>query len=263
MYPYDRAANSLDACLPLWVREGGFEAMVGRLQNPDLRARIKTEMESPSAVDWENQWAGAGGAEGVQLVSVLDPAAKVFEGSSLADIGLLLGRDPRDVLMDLVMTNRLTSCVLAIMSGDDVRVALRHPLVSFCSDSPAMAGDGPLSKSKAHPRAWGSFPRILGLYVRDEKILTLEEAVRKMTSQSARRVGIADRGLLKPGMMADIAVFDPRTIRDEATFGDPNRYSRGMAYVLVNGRIVLSEGVLTDERPGRSLRGPGWRGPRS
>ncbi len=262
MYPYDRSANSLDACLPLWVREGGFEAMAGRLKNSDLRARIKAEMDNPSAIEWENQWAGAGGGEGVLLVSVLDPAAKAFEGLSLAELGSRQGRDPRDVLMDLVMTNRLTSCVLSIMNEEDVRAALRHPLVSFCSDSQAMAGDGPLSKTKSHPRAWGSFPRILGRYVRQEKLLTLEEAVRKMTSQAARRVGLADRGLLRPGMMADIAVFDPRNIRDEATFGDPNQYSRGIQYVFVNGRIVLSEKGLTDERPGRSLRGPGWRGPR-
>ena len=262
MYPYDRSANPLDACLPLWVREGGFEAMAVRLKDPVLRERIKAEMEDPAVTAWENQWSGAGGAAGIQLVSVLDPAAKAFEGASLAEIGIRLGRDPRDVLMDLVMTNRLTSCVLSIMSPDDVRAGLRHPLVSFCSDSPAAAEDGILSKSKSHPRAWGSFPRILGRFVREEKLLTLEEAVRKMTSQAASRVGLVDRGLLRPGMMADVAVFDPETIRDEATFDEPNRYSKGMVHVFVNGRAVLADGAITEERPGRSLRGPGWRGDR-
>jgi N-acyl-D-amino-acid deacylase len=263
MYPYDRSANPLDACLPLWVREGGFEAMAGRLKDPALRERIKAEMEDPSVTAWENQWTGAGGAAGVQLVSVLDPAAKALEGSSLTEIGLRLGRDPRDVLMDLVMTNRLTSCVLSIMGPEDMRAALQHPLVSFCCDSPAMAEDGILSKSKSHPRAWGSFPRILGCFVREEKLLTLEEAVRKMTSQAAARVGLSDRGLLRPGMMADLSVFDPETIRDEAAFDDPNRYSRGMIHVFVNGRAVLADGTITDERPGRTLRGPGWRGARA
>jgi N-acyl-D-aspartate/D-glutamate deacylase len=252
MYPYDRSANPLDACLPLWVREGGFEAMAGRLKDPAVRDRIKAEMEDPAVTAWENQWMGAGGAAGVQLVSVLDPAAKAFEGSSLAEIGVLL--------MDLVMTNHVTSAVLSLMSPDDVRAALRHPLVSFCSDSPAAAEDGILSKSKSHPRAWGSFPRILGRFVREEKLLTLEEAVRKMTSQAASRVGLADRGLLRPGMMADVVVFDPKGVADEATYDDPNRYSRGMVHVFVNGRAVLADGAITEERPGRSLRGPGWRG---
>jgi dihydroorotase/N-acyl-D-amino-acid deacylase len=263
VYPYDRSANGLDACLPLWAREGGFVALAARLADSAQRERIKREMEDPAAPGWENQWAGAGGAEGVQLVSVLDPAAKRFEGMNLEEIGRRLDRDPRDVLMDFVQTNRLTSSVLAIMSERDVRAALRHPLVSFCSDSPAAAEDGPLSLAKSHPRAWGSFPRILGRYVREEKLLTLEEAVRKMTSQAAGRAGIRDRGILRPGFFADLAVFDPETVRDRATYENPNRYSEGMAYVFVNGKAVLARGEITAERPGRVLRGPGYRGPQA
>jgi dihydroorotase/N-acyl-D-amino-acid deacylase len=145
------------------------------------------------------------------------------------------------------------------MSEDDVRAALKHPLVAICTDSGAKAEDGPLTESKSHPRAWGTFPRILGKYVRDEKLLTLEEAIRKMTSLAASLVGIRERGILRPGMMADVVVFDPDTVRDVATFEDPNHYSVGMKYVLVNGRPVIAEGKITSERPGHALRGPGFR----
>jgi dihydroorotase/N-acyl-D-amino-acid deacylase len=146
------------------------------------------------------------------------------------------------------------------MTEDDVRTALRHPLVSIDTDSEARAEDGPLSQSKSHPRAWGTFPRILGKYVREEKLLTLEEAIRKMTSRPATRVGLDDRGILRPGMAADITVFDPETVRDVSTFEDPNHYSVGVRYVLVNGRAVVDGGKITAERPGRILRGPGYRG---
>jgi dihydroorotase/N-acyl-D-amino-acid deacylase len=145
------------------------------------------------------------------------------------------------------------------MSEDDVKTALKHPLVAIDTDSSAQAEDGPLSKSRSHPRAWGTFARILGKYVRDEHVLTLEEAIRKMTSRAATRVHLNDRGILRPGMAADITIFDPATIRDVATFEDPLHYSVGVRYVLVNGRAVLSEGHMTSERPGRVLRGPGYR----
>jgi dihydroorotase/N-acyl-D-amino-acid deacylase len=163
--------------------------------------------------------------------------------------------------MDLVIADHgETSCIISIMTEDDVRTALRHPLVSIDTDSEARAEDGPLSQSKSHPRAWGTFPRILGKYVREEKLLTLEEAIRKMTSRPATRVGLDDRGILRPGMAADITVFDPETVRDVSTFEDPNHYSVGVRYVLVNGRAVVDGGKITAERPGRILRGPGYRG---
>ncbi|GMR22720.1 MAG: amidohydrolase family protein [Acidobacteriota bacterium] len=261
-YPYDRASNGLDACLPVWVREGGTDEMIARLRDPALRERIKTEMADASNTEWENQWYGSGGAEGVMLSSVLDPTLRKWEGMTLAEIGRAMGKDPRDALMDLVIADHAeSSCIISIMTEDDVRAALVHPLVSIDTDSSARAEDGPLSTSKSHPRAWGTFARILGKYVRDEKLLTLEEAVRKMTSRAAARVGLQDRGILRPGMAADITVFDPNTIRDVATFEDPNHYSVGVRYVLVNGRTVVDDGKITDERPGQVLRGPGYRGP--
>ena len=260
-YPYDRASNSLHACLPVWVREGGIDEMIARLRDPALREQIKIEMIDPSSDEWENQWYGSGGAEGVMLSSVLDPTLRKWEGMTLAEIGREMGKDPRDALMDLVIADDAeSSCIISIMTEDDVRAALRHPLVSIDTDSSARAEDGPLSVSKSHPRAWGTFARILGKYVREEKLLALEEAVRKMTSRPATRVGLQDRGILRPGMAADITVFDPNTIRDFATFEDPNHYSVGVRYVLVNGRAVIYDGKITDERPGRVLRGPGYRG---
>jgi N-acyl-D-amino-acid deacylase len=171
-----------------------------------------------------------------------------------------MGKDPRDAVMDLVIADHAeSSVIIAIMHEDDVRTAMKHPLISFDTDSGAQAEDGKLSESKSHPRAWGTFPRILGRYVRDEHLLTLEEAVRKMTSQAAIRVGLTDRGILRSGMFADITIFDPATIRDVATFEDPKHYATGVRYVLVNGRPVVSEGRMTDQRPGRALAGPGKR----
>jgi dihydroorotase/N-acyl-D-amino-acid deacylase len=259
-YPYDRASNNLDACLPIWVREGGTEKMLERLRDPSLRERIKKDMEEPAPADWENQWYGSGGAPGVMVSSVLDPSLRKWEGKTLEQIGREMGKDPRDALMDIVIADSAeTSCIISIMTEDDVRTALKHPMVSIDTDSEARAEDGPLSESKSHPRAWGTFPRILGKYVREEKLLTLEEAVRKMTSRSAARVGLWDRGILRPGMAADVTVFDPATVRDVSTFEDPNHYSVGVRYVLVNGKAVVDEGKITAERPGRVLRGPGYR----
>jgi dihydroorotase/N-acyl-D-amino-acid deacylase len=257
IYPYNRASNGLDACLPIWAREGGTEQMLARLKDPVQRERIKKDMNDPNA-PYENQWYGSGGPSGVMVSSVLDPALRKWEGMTLAEIGKAMGKDPRDAAMDLVIADRAeTACIISIMHEDDVRTAMRHPLVSFDTDSGAQAEDGPLSESKSHPRAWGTFARILGRYVRDEKLLTLEEAIRKMTSQAAIRVGILDRGILRPGMYADIAIFDAATIRDEATFEDPRHYSTGVRHVFVNGRAVVSEGRITAERPGRVILGPG------
>jgi dihydroorotase/N-acyl-D-amino-acid deacylase len=254
VYPYNRASNDLDANLPLWVREGGKEPMIARLKDPAQRERIKREMIDPNA-PYENQWYGSGGASGVMLSTALNPELRKYEGMTLAEIGRMMGKDPRDALMDLVIADGAeSSCITSIMSEDDVRAAMRHPLVSFDTDSGARAEDGPLAESKSHPRAWGTFTRVLGRYVREEKLLPLEEAIRKMTSQAAIRVGITDRGLIRPGMFADVTVFDPATVRDEATFEDPTHYSTGVRYVFVNGRAVLADGRITGERPGRPLR---------
>lgn len=259
-YPYTRASNDLASCLPLWVREGTVDAMVARLKDLSLRDRIKKEMDDPSVTAWENQWFGSGGGDGVMVSSVLNKDLRKYEGMTLTQIGKVMGKDPRDALMDLVIADHgETACIIAIMTEEDVRTALKHPLVSIDTDSGAKAEDGPLAESKSHPRAWGTFARILGKYVRDEKLLTLEEAVRKMTSRAASRVGLQDRGVLRPGLAADITVFDPATIRDISTFEDPTHYSVGVKYVFVNGRAVVANGTITDERPGRPLRGPGYR----
>jgi len=259
MYPYTRASNGLVACFPSWVAEGGTDKMLERLEDPAQRARAQKEMLEASTT-WENQWLGSGGAAGVQLVSVLNPDLKKYEGMTLDEIGRQMGKDPRDAAMDIAIADRGNSdVVIAIMDEADVHAAISNPLVTYGSDSPAQAEDGPLSTSKAHPRAFGTFPRVLGKYSRDEHLMSLEEAVRKMTSLAASRVGIMDRGILRPGMMADIAVFDPANIKDMAAYTDPLRYSVGVKDVFVNGRPVLLDGKITVERPGRVLRGPGYK----
>jgi dihydroorotase/N-acyl-D-amino-acid deacylase len=232
-YPYTRASNGLDSCLPLWSREGGLDKTLPRLTDPATRERIKKDMDDPNATTWENQWYGANGGDGVMLSSVLNRDLAKYEGMTLSQIGKAMGKDPRDAVIYLVIADRGESSVItSIMDEDDVRTALKHPLVGVGTDSGAQAQDGRLSESKSHPRAWGSFPRILGHYVRDEHLLPLEEAIRKMTSKAADRVHLADRGLLRPGMAADITIFDAAIIGDVSTF---------------------------DERPGRPLYGPGHR----
>ena len=259
-YPYTRASNGLDSCLPIWAREGGLEKTLERLRDPATRARIKKDMDDAAATTWENQWYGANGGDGVMLASVLNPDLMKYEGMTLTAIGKAMGKDPRDVVMDLVIADRGESAVItSIMDEADVQAALRHPLVGIGTDSGAKAEDGKLSENKSHPRGWGTFPRILGHYVRDEHLITLEEAIRKMTSKAAARVHLTDRGVLRPGMVADITVFDPVTIRDVATFEQPNRYSAGVRHVFVNGRRVVADGAITSERQGKPLRGPGYR----
>lgn len=257
-YPYTRASNGLDSCLPLWAREGGFDKTLPRLMDPATRERIKKDMDDPNATTWENQWYGANGGDGVMVSSVLNRDLAKYEGMTITQIAKAMGKDPRDAVIDLVIADHgETSSITSIMDEDDVRTALRHPLVGVGTDSGAQAEDGRLSESKSHPRAWGSFPRILGHYVRDEHLLTLEEAIRKMTSKAADRVHLHDRGLLRPGMIADVTVFDPAAIRDVSTFDDPKHYAVGVRQVFVNGTRVVADGAITAARPGRPLRGPG------
>ena len=259
MYPYDRASNGLDACLPLWVRDGGTEAMIARLKDPAQRERVKRDMEDPNPGDWENQWYGSGGAGGVLLSSVLDPSLRKWEGKTLLEIGKEMGKDPRDAVMDLVIADRAeSSVIISIMREDDVRAALAHPMIAIGTDSGARAEDGPLSISKSHPRAWGSFTKILGTYVRDEKLVSLEDAVRRFTSRPAARIGITDRGLLRPGIKADITIFDLAQVRDRSTYTDPTHYSEGIRHVLVNGQAVVRDGRITEARPGQVIRGAGY-----
>lgn len=260
-YPWDRASNGMDACLPPWVREGGTEALLARLADPAVRARVKAEMVTPDD-SWENQWLGAGGGEGVMVAAVLNPRLKPYEGRTVAAIAKAEGKDPRDVAIDVVIADRGNAeCITSVMDEGDVRLALAHPLVSFGTDSEAMGEDGPFAAQTSHPRAWGSATRILGFYVREQKVLSLEEAVRKMTSFAAEAAGLKDRGLLKEGFAADLVLFDPATVGSRATFADPNHYSAGVPFVAVNGVLVVDGGKLTPARPGKALRGPGWRRP--
>ncbi len=241
VYPYMRASNGLVACFPSWIAEGGTDKMLERLKDPAQRTRAKKEMDEPSA-SWENEWRGSGGGKGVTLIQVLNPNLHKYEGMNFGEIGQQMGKDPIDAAMDVAIADRGNSqVVIAIMQESDVRAAVSNPLVTYGSDSPAQAEDGPLSTTKAHPRAFGTFPRVLAEYVRSQHTLRLEEAVRKMTSQAASRVGITDRG------------------RDIATYNEPLRYSVGMEHVFLNGRPVVLNGKITDERPGRALRGPGYR----
>ena len=259
VYPYTRASNGLVACFPSWVSEGGFDKMTERLKDPVQRARAQKEMTEPSAT-WENQWLGSGGAQGVTLIQVLNPDLHKYEGMNFEEIGRQTGKDPKDTAMDIAIADHGQSqVVISIMQESDVRAAVTNSLVTYGSDSGAQAEDGPLSTTKAHPRAFGTFPRILAEYVRTENTMPLEEAVRKMTSQAASRVGIMDRGILRQGMMADVTLFDPAAVQDVATYNDPLHYSSGVKAVFVNGRPVVLDGKITDERPGRALRGPGYK----
>jgi len=259
VYPYTRGSNSLIACFPSWVSEGGKDKMIARLKDPAQRARAQKEMDEPSDT-WQNQWRGSGGPAGVLLIQVVNPELAKYEGKTLEEIGRDMKEDPKDAAMDIAIADRgNSSVVISIMDEADVRTAVSSPLVAFGSDSEAQAEDGPLSKTKAHPRAFGTFPRVLNVYVREQHTMRLEEAVRKMTSLAAARVNLLERGILRPGMIADIAVFDARVIKDPASYNDPLHYSVGVKYVFVNGRPVLWDGNITEERPGRALRGPAYK----
>ena len=253
-YPWAASSNNLDASLPLWVREGGREKLVARLKDPATRARARAEFPEENP-DWSDEPGSR-----ILITRILNPALKSYEGKTVAEIARSEGKDPLDVLMDIVIADRAnTGRVTFSMSEEDVRAALAHPLVSMCTDSGAKAEDGIYSQEKSHPRAWGSAPRILGHSVREEKLLTLEEAVRKVTSLPASRMRLADRGILIPGMAADVVAFDPAAVRERSTYADPLHYSEGIPFVCVNGQLVVDGGRITDARPGRALKGTGYR----
>jgi len=259
IYPYPASSTGLAASLPPAASEGGVAKLVARLKDPGERGRIRKEVENPSG-GWENLFHNVGGPEGVLVVGVGTPANKKYQGKRLSEIARMRGVDPFDAMFDLLVEeNGAVGCVYFAMSEDDVRIAMATPWVAFNCDSSGVSPDGVLGSSSTHPRAYGTFPRILGRYVREEKVLRLEEAVRKMTSLPAQRLGLRDRGLLRPGMYADVTVFDPEQVIDRATFDAPHQYSAGIVHVFVNGTPVVDQGKITDRRPGRILRGPGYR----
>lgn len=259
VYPYIAASTSLSACLPPWVLEGGTEKMLSRLRDMRIRQQLKKEIPADSK-DWENIYLGSGGASGVLIGSVVKPELEALQGKRLSQIAEEQNKDPLDALMDLILADHgQTGAIYFMMNEADLRAAMKSPFVSFCTDSGARAVDGPLSRAKSHPRGWGSYPRILGRYVRTEHQLTLEQAVHKMTGMPAKRVGLSERGLLRNGMFADITIFDPRQVIDRATFEAPNQYPEGIKYVIVNGQISVDDGKRTPALAGRPLRGPGYK----
>jgi N-acyl-D-amino-acid deacylase len=259
-YPYIASATSLGASIPPKYHAGGTDAFVKRLQDPQIRAQIRNELESSGQGGGENMWHGPGGPEGILVSSVLNPNLKQYEGKRISEIAKMQNKDPLDALMDLVAADRdNVGAIYFSMSEPDVRLAMQQPWVCVGTDFGEVSPVGPLSEGKAHPRGYGSFPRILGMYVRDEHVLRMEDAIRKFTSLPAQIVRLQDRGLLKIGYFADITIFNPETVKDVATFEDPNRISQGIEYVFVNGVLSVEHEKVTGQVGGRPLPGPGYQ----
>jgi dihydroorotase/N-acyl-D-amino-acid deacylase len=257
-YAYPAWFNSTSAFVPPWAHDGGDKKMVERLKDPAMRARIRDDMLHNS--NWDNEWLGVPGPEAILIAVVQNPKLLPLQGKTLAQIAKERGTDAIDTLFDiLVEDDGFTYNAVFGMSEPDVALALRQPWTSINNDSQGTAPDGLLGQEHPHPRAYGTFPRILRKYVREEHLLTLEDAIRKFTGLPAQRMKLPDRGLIKQGMWADVVVFDPETVRDLATFDNPNQLSQGMIHVLVNGVAVIANGKMTDALPGKVVRGPGYR----
>ena len=260
MYAYNAGATGLDASMPPWVQAGGNEAWFARLRDPAIRKRVAAEMRSDHA-DWENLLQAAGGAENLLIVELRKPELKKYIGKTLAEIAKERGTSAEDTAMDLVAEDETrVGTVYFLMSEDEVRRKIALPYMDFGSDGAALSAEGVFLKSGAHPRAYGNFARVLGRYVRDEKLTTLEDAIRRLTSHPASVLGLRERGSLKEGYFADIVVFDPAKIQDHATFAEPHQYSTGVSQVVVNGQLALENGEPTAARPGRFVRGRAWTG---
>ena len=258
-YAYTAWYNSMSAFIPPWAHDGGDAKLIERLKDPSTRERIRKELLTPSTA-WDNEWQEIPGPESVMIGVVQNPKLVAFQGKRLSDVAKAWNKDPIDALFDLLIEdNAFTECAVFGMSEDDVSLVLQQPWVSFDNDSSGTAPDGLLGTQHPHPRAYGTFPRVLRKYVREEKKLTLEDAIRKFSALPAQRMRLTDRGVLKQNMWADIVIFDPATIRDLATFDNPNQLSQGMEYVLVNGVPVVDQGKMTGAHPGKVLRGPGYK----
>jgi len=253
-YAYTAWFNTFSAVIPPWAHDGGDQKLVERLKDPAMRARIRKEMESAGG-DWNNEWQEVPGPEAIHVCAVQNPKLLPLQGKNIAEIAKLWHKDAIDTVFDLLIEDdAFTEVAMSAMSEPDVALALQQPWVSICNDSQGTSPDGLLGKEHPHPRAYGTFPRILRKYVREEHKLTLEDAIRKFSALPAARMRLADRGVLKAGMWADVVVFDPATITDRATFEQPNQLSEGMRFVLVNGVPVIEEGKMTNALPGKVLR---------
>jgi N-acyl-D-amino-acid deacylase len=259
MYTYTAGATGLDAAMPPWVQEGGYDQWVERLRDIDIRKRVKEEMTTPSD-EWENLYLASGSPENVLLRGFRNEELRYLTGKSLAEVAAMRGQSPEETAMDLVIEDgSRVSVVYFFMSEENVRKKVALPWVTFGSDAGSLAPEGEFLESNPHPRAYGNFARLLGKYVREEQIISLQEAIRKLTSFPASILSIDRRGSLHVGNYADIVVFDPETIIDHATFEDAHQYATGVYYVFVNGTPVLLNGEHTGAKPGRVVRGPGWR----
>jgi dihydroorotase/N-acyl-D-amino-acid deacylase len=258
-YAYPAWYNSFSAIIPPWAHEGGDKKLIERLKDAAIRARIRKEMESKDG-NWNNEWQEVPGPESILIGAVQNPKLLPIQGKNVAEIAKMWGKDPIDTIFDiLIQDDAFTGVAMFAMSEDDIALALEQPWTSVCNDSQGTSPEGLLGKEHPHPRAYGTFPRVLRKYVREEKKLTLEDAIRKFSALPAQRMRLADRGTIKQGMWADIVVFDPDTIHDAATFEKPNQLSEGMRFVLVNGVPVIADGKMTGAKPGVPILGPGAR----
>jgi len=260
VYMYPAGSTGLNATIPPWVQEGGFEASLERMRDPAIRKRIASEMLEESD-EWENMFLAPGSPDNILLVSFKSDALRPLTGKTVAEVAEMRGTSPQDTIMDLIVEDgSRIGTVYFTQSEDVVRKAIALPWVSFNSDAASLAPEGVFLNSNPHPRAYGSFARLLGKYVREEKLISLEEAIRKLAALPAQNMRIDSRGELKAGFYADVVVFDPETIQDHATFVEPHQYATGMLHVFVNGEQVLKDGEHTGATPGRVVRGPGWNG---
>lgn len=258
VYPYVAGSTSLSACLPPWAIEGGTDRMVARLKDPQTRERLKGEISADSKT-WENIYLGSGGPSGILIASVVNRDLESSQGKRLSEVATEQNKDPLDALFDFIIADHgQTGAIFFMMKESDMQAALKSPFVSICTDNGARATDGPLAGSKSHPRGWGTYPRILGRYVRDQHLMPLELAIHKMTGLPAGNLGLTRRGLIREGYFADITIFDPKTVIDRATFEEPNQYPVGINFVIVNGQIEVDNGHRTPALAGRVLRGPGF-----
>ena len=254
MYPYVAGATTLASAMPPWVADGGMDKLLERLHDPQIRARIRTELASDHP-DWENLYFDSGGPSGVMVSSVVNPDLKQYTGKTVAQIAEEQKKDPLDALFDFILADKgLTGALYFIAAEEDLQYGLKQPFTSIGLDAGEMPPDGLLYEPHAHPRAWGSMPRFLGHYVRDLHLLSLEEAIHKITGLPAQREDLSQRGLIKTGYFADITIFDPKTIIDKATYTSPTQVSEGVKYVIVNGQVAFEDGKMTGAMPGRALR---------